>query len=191
MKTGLQNIKKYLKRINFRDKLAIDEESLIHLHEHHVFHVPFENLDIHYRRRFDLEPENVYRKIVVHSRGGFCYELNSLFNALLCEIGFKSRIVSAKVIDNSGNLGPEYDHMSVLVDLNNTTYLADVGFGDLFTRPLAIKSGIQSDGRNLFRIENFNDHDFVLSMSSDHVTFHKKYMFNLDETAVQTSRLFV
>ena len=179
---------KYLKRINFSRKIAIDDETLIELHEHHVFHVPFENLDIHYRRIFDLELESVYKKVVINFRGGFCYELNTVFNALLREIGFKSKIISARIIDDSGNLGPQYDHMSICVDINNKTYLADVGYGDLFIRPLQIKERIQSDGRNLFKIEKLNDLDFVLSMSSDKINFQKKYRFNLSEVLIEKFR---
>ncbi len=174
---------KYFKRINYLNEIVVDDETLMALHEHHVLHVPFENLDIHYNRCFDLELENLYKKIVVNFRGGFCYELNALFNELLKNIGFKSRIIAARIFDDLGNLGPEYDHMSIYVETNKK-YLADVGFGDLFTRPLEIRDGIQSDGRNLFKIEHFNGQDFVLSMCSDQTNFYKKYIFNLKEVQI-------
>lgn len=174
---------KYLKRINFTNKIIIDAETLIRLHEYHVYNIPFENLDIHYKQIFDLEFENLYRKVVVNFRGGFCYELNSLFYTLLCDIGFKCRIISSRIFDDFGNLGPDYDHMSICVEANKK-YLADVGFGDLFIRPLEIKDGIQSDGRNLFKIEKYSDQDFLLSMSPDQKNFHKKYTFSLDEVSI-------
>ena len=171
---------KYLERINYSNKIAINDETLIRLHEHHVMNVPFENLDIHYNKFFDLKLDSLYKKVVVCFRGGFCYELNALFNVLLCDLGFKSRIIAARIFDESGNLGLEYNHMSICVETGKK-YLADVGFGDLFTKPLEIRAGIQSDGRNLFKIERFNDQDFVLSMCSDQTNFHKKYTFNLNE----------
>lgn len=176
---------KYLERINYTGRLAIDEETLIRLHEHHVFQVPFENLDIHYKKIFDLHHENIFNKVVLHRRGGFCYELNSLFNQLLCEIGFRSTMVSSRVFDDAGNPGPEYDHLSLVVELDKKKYLADVGFGDLFIRPIEIREGIQSDGRNFFSIEQFNHDDLMVSMSPDGISFSRKYTFNLREVPIE------
>ncbi len=103
----LRDESKYLRRINYTDKLIINDDTLIKLHEYHFLNVPFENIDIHYNKFFDLELESLYRKIVINYRGGFCYELNSTFNALLCDIGFDSKIIVARIFDDLGNLGPE------------------------------------------------------------------------------------
>jgi len=175
----------YLQRIKFTNEIVIDEDTLINLHEHHVFNVPFENIDIYYRRLFSLEIERIFEKVVLNFRGGFCYELNSIFDVLLRQIGFNSKIISARIIGDYGALGPEYDHMSVFVECNNKKYLADVGFGHLFIRPLEIRSGIQSDGRNFFMIQEINTQDYVVSMSSDKINFYKKYRFNLREVSIE------
>lgn len=174
----------YLRRIGVTEKaIRIDEATLIQLHESHVFNVPFENLDIHYKRLFDLEPRNVYNKVVADSRGGFCYELNSLFNWLLCGLGFKSKIISSRIFDDAGGLGPAYDHMSIYVETTKK-FLLDVGFGDLFIKPLEIKNGIQTDGRSFFKIEELGDSNYLLSMSSNRTNFHKKYIFNLVDVTI-------
>lgn len=173
------DINKYLKRLNFTNDVSADDATLVQLHEQHVLNVPFENLDIHFHRPFDLEINNLFKKVIDHSRGGFCYELNTLFNALLCSIGFESRIIEARIYDELGNLGPKYDHMAIFVQTDKP-YLLDVGFGDLFIRPLEIKDGIQSDGKNHFKIERLDESDFLLSMSSDQTNFHRKYTFNLN-----------
>jgi N-hydroxyarylamine O-acetyltransferase len=156
---------------------------LTQLHEYHVRSVPFENLDVHYKRLFDLNLEHIYQKVVVNVRGGFCYELNTLFNALLCDIGYKSHLIAARIFNDDGSLGPKYDHTAIFVETEKQ-YLADVGFGDLFLKPLEIKEGIQSDGRNLFKIEPFDTDNFVLSMCTDRVSFRKKYIFNLEEVPI-------
>jgi N-hydroxyarylamine O-acetyltransferase len=174
---------KYLNRINCLGKKANDDETLIILHEQHVLHVPFENLDVHLNRLFDLELSNIYKKVVENNRGGFCYELNALFCWLLDNIGFKSRIIAARIFDDNGNLGPVYDHMAIYVETDKK-YLADVGFGDLFIKPLEIRSGIQSDGRNLFKLETIDNNDFLLSMGSDQLNFQKKYTFNLSTVSI-------
>ncbi len=174
---------KYLKRINYLDNVVVNNETLMQLHEHHVLNVPFENLDVHYKKFFDLELANLYKKIVVNFRGGFCYELNALFNELLKSIGFKSKLIEARIFDNLDNVGPKYDHMCIYVETDKK-YLVDVGFGDLFITPLEIRVGIQIDSRNSFKIEICNEYDFMLSMSEDGTVFYKKYIFILKEVQI-------
>ncbi len=176
---------KYLERINYSSELLVDKETLFGLHQKHVFGVPFENLDIHYRKIFDLQLDNLYRKIVLNRRGGFCYELNALFNELLCAVGFKSTIISAMIFDSDGCLGPAYDHMCVWVEVAGKQYLADVGFGDLFTKPLEIREGVQSDERSVFKIENIESQCFVLSMSTEQMSFQEKYIFDLANVRIE------
>jgi N-hydroxyarylamine O-acetyltransferase len=167
----------YLERINYTGDLDISIKTLFGLHKSHVFNVPFENLDIHYKRTFTLDPTSVYQKVVSFKRGGFCYELNQLFNELLSGLGFNSRILAARVYDNS-DPGPEYDHMAIMVQ-TDSTFLADVGFGDFFIHPIEIKTGIQSDGRNYFKIEPVDSESFDVFMSADGISFEKKYIFSL------------
>lgn len=150
------------------------------LHRQHLLTVPFENLDVHYRRLFDLKPANVYDKVVNRRRGGFCYEVNSLFNELLKSIGFKTRIISGKVVTDLGAPGPEYDHMAIIIKLDKE-YIADVGFGDLFVEPLEIRSGVQFDGRKYFKIEEEGD-ELCIRMSDDNQNFDRKYTFTMTET---------
>lgn len=94
-------------------------------------------------------------------------------------------MVSSRVFDDAGNPGPEYDHLSLVVELDKKKYLADVGFGDLFIRPIEIREGIQSDGRNFFSIEQFNHDDLMVSMSPDGISFSRKYTFNLREVPIE------
>lgn len=179
------DISKYLRRIKFSDATNVDDQTLKEIHRHHVVWVPFENLDIHYRRPFDLDPSNIYDKVVNNFRGGFCYELNYLFSLLLNRIGFSTQIISARVIDSSGNPGPPFDHMCIRVKTGKD-YIADVGFGDLFLHPLELRAGVQNDGRNYFRIEEEPNDEFSLSMSYDGSNFQKKYIFSLNEVPIDS-----
>ena len=178
------DISKYLQRINFPGPVHADNQTLKSLHRHHIMSVPFENLDIHYHRLFDLELSNIYKKVVDNFRGGFCYELNYLFNSLLNTVGFSTKIISARVFDSEGALGPPFDHMSIYVKTDRD-YIADVGFGDLFLVPLEIREGVQDDGRNFFLMESLNSEDYIISMSSDKSNFQKKYVFSLKEAPLE------
>jgi len=96
--------------------------------------VPFENLDILLGHPIELSLPSFYEKIVRRRRGGFCYELNALFGWLLEQLGFKVVMLSVRVF-NGAQLGPEFDHLILLVELEEHL-VADVGFGDSFLEPL-------------------------------------------------------
>lgn len=124
----------YLKRIGYQGSREPSAETLKQLHRAHILSVPFENLDIPLGRSIDLSLSSFYEKVVRRRRGGFCYELNGLFGWLLEQLGFRIKILSARVF-NDNQAGPEFDHLLVLVDMK-ARMIADVGFGDLFLEPL-------------------------------------------------------
>lgn len=126
----------YLNRLDYHGPSAPSAETLRLLHRAHMLAVPFENLDIFLGRPVILDEQAFYDKIVRCRRGGFCYELNGSFAALLRELGFTVTLLSGRVID-PGGLGPEFDHMTLLVQLHER-WLADVGFGDSFREPLRL-----------------------------------------------------
>jgi N-hydroxyarylamine O-acetyltransferase len=89
----------YLRRIKLQFPTAIDADSFAQLHLNHVLQIPFENLDIQHKKPFDLHIESIYKKIVDDHRGGFCYELNLLFNELLTSLGYQSRVIEARIFN--------------------------------------------------------------------------------------------
>ncbi len=150
--------KEYLSRVGIAaNDLETDAESLRLLQRHHLLHVPFENLDIHWKRPIVIDTERFYRKIVEEKRGGFCYELNGLFNELLKDLGFQTRLLSARVFNGTGH-GPEFDHATIIVTIGDDEYLADVGFGDFAAEPLRFSLGVeQQDNGGVFLIRKFDD----------------------------------
>jgi len=79
----------YLKRINYDGPLVTTVETLRRLQVAHLLTVPFENLSIHRKEPIVLNDNALFKKIVVERRGGFCYELNGLFAALLRALGLR------------------------------------------------------------------------------------------------------
>lgn len=128
----------YLERIGYSGGVSPSSETLRNLHRAHLLAVPFENLDISLARPIVTEEKSILRKIVEHRRGGFCYELNGAFAALLRALGFQVTLLSARVARANGSEGPEFDHLTLLVDLE-TQWLADVGFGDSYVAPLRLE----------------------------------------------------
>jgi len=170
---------RYLSRINYQGERAVTVECLRALHRHHVLAVPFEATDIHYGRTIQLDPEYLFDKVIVRRRGGFCYELNSLFYRLLRELGFTVRMVSASVY-NEGICGPPFDHLCLIVDLDGL-WLADVGFGDLFLEPVRIiPDAVQRDRDNDFRLEQTGKDSYLLLASRSRANaYEAKYCFDL------------
>ena len=124
------------------------------LHLRHLERVPFENLSVHLGEEIVLEEERLLEKVVGARRGGFCYELNGAFGALLGALGFGVTRLAARVHGGGGRLGIPYDHLALRVRaVDGSEWLADVGFGALSHHPLAFgERGEQEDPAGAFRI---------------------------------------
>lgn len=175
------DVNKYLERIDVSAEVKPDPETLRLLHRSHLYKVPFENLDIHSGRKIILDEEKLLHKIIDKKRGGFCYELNGAFYALLKAIGFNVKRVSAGVYENEKGFSPDFDHMALIVKTGEEKYLADVGFGDSFIEPMKFKTGeIQEDEGGFFKIsEPENNGYYILYRSSDRKNFTQQYKFSL------------
>ena len=172
-------LNKYLSRIKYNKKLSADLDTLIDLQKCHLLNIPFENLDIHNKTRITMDVELFYYKIVEKKRGGFCYELNGLFSELLKAVEFKTCLVSARVFDTTEKYGDEFDHLAIIVLLDNEKWLADVGFGEFAFSPLKIDTGIeQKDERGIFRINRFNEEYFVVQKKTS-PGWKSEYLFSL------------
>jgi N-hydroxyarylamine O-acetyltransferase len=168
----------YLRRINVAGPLSVDVETLRRLHLAHLRAVPFENLSIHWHEPIILADETLFDKVVRRRRGGFCYELNGLFAALLRALGFRVTMLSAGVANANGGFGPDFDHMTLMVNLERP-YLADVGFGDSFLEPLRLDDrDEQSQGARTFRIDELQG-QWVLNRREPGEDFRPQYRFDL------------
>jgi N-hydroxyarylamine O-acetyltransferase len=148
------DVEVYLKRIRYQAPVINRPSAslLRSLHRAHLFNVPFENLDIHLGRKIICDETRILHKIVNEHRGGFCYELNGAFAALLRALGFRVTLLSARVAREDGSCGPEFDHLTLRVDLEEP-WLADVGFGEGFLEPLRLGSGMeQAQSGRVYRL---------------------------------------
>lgn len=146
----------YLERIQYSGPVNPDAQTLRGLHRAHMQHIPFENLDIGLQRPILLDEESLWDKIILHGRGGFCYELNGLFARLLKKIGFQVTYLNARVYNRQGELGIQFDHLALVVQppCPDKRWLADVGFGDSFNEPLSFdEPEIQEQGLRAYRLE--------------------------------------
>jgi len=178
------NVENYLKRISYHREPLVNLDTLRELHRRHIKTIPFENLDIHLDKEIRLNLKLFEKKILDKKRGGFCYELNGLFCALLKQLGFDVKLISARVCGTE-RIGPEFDHLVLGVNLNKY-WLADVGFGSSFLEPIQIKPGIiQKDSAGSFRIQKHDSTYLRLESDEDGSGCRPKYLFTLVERRLE------
>ncbi len=142
------NLDAYLSRIGVSGPVEVTLHDLERLQRAHLTAVPFENLDVFHRRGVQTGVEWSMPKIVTRGRGGWCFELNGAFAALLEDLGFVVTRFAATVLLPSTTASPPSmvpTHLTLEVTLDRP-YLVDVGFGDSFIRPLPLTGVGPHDG---------------------------------------------
>jgi N-hydroxyarylamine O-acetyltransferase len=132
----------------------------------HLQTVPFENLDIVNGITPPLSTAGVLDKIVTRRRGGFCYELNEAFGALLKHLGFNVRRIDARVwLDQQQKFGAPFDHLALVVTLAEGEFLVDVGFGDNNRTPMRLPQDTLSDISGTYSLTQTAAHTWLLARS--------------------------
>ncbi|MHC2833937.1 arylamine N-acetyltransferase family protein [Bacillus sp. F9_6S_D1_P_5] len=94
--------------------------------------IPFENLDVIARNANTITTENLQNKILTISRGGLCYELNTLFYYFLQDCGYDVQLALGTVYKNDINAWALEDgHITIILNHDNVRYLIDVGIASL------------------------------------------------------------
>ena len=144
------DVERYLARIGFDGAVAVDLETLTALQRAHLSTVPFENLHVYHRLGVRTDTDWSIPKIVDEGRGGWCFENNGAFGALLEALGFGVLRLGAAVL--LGGPNTVVDHLALEVALDEP-WLVDVGFGESFTQPLALnRRGPQEGGNGTYEL---------------------------------------
>jgi N-hydroxyarylamine O-acetyltransferase len=118
----------YLARIGYSGPLAPTHRVLTSLHLAHATHIPFENLDVLLKQPIRLDLPSLQAKLVRGRRGGYCFEQNLLFAAVLERVGYAPRLIAAKV-RHRGDRDLPRTHLFLMVSADGADWVADVGFG--------------------------------------------------------------
>lgn len=134
----------YCERIGYRGARTPTLATLRELHWHHVSAIPFENLTSLAGEPVTLEPAALQAKMVHGRRGGYCYEQNVLFAAVLQRLGFRVTGLAARVVWNlAPGAGNPRSHMLLRLELPEGNHIADVGFGSAsLPGPLRLVTGL-------------------------------------------------
>ena len=152
---GSIDLDAYLRRVGWHGGVAADELTLRGLAVAHVAAIPFENLNPLLGLPVELDTPALERKLVHDGRGGYCFEQNLLFAAVLRTIGFEVSGLIARVLwQHPEDAVTAQTHMLLRVDLDGGSWLADVGFGNqVLTGTLRLQADVeQATGHEPFRL---------------------------------------
>ena len=143
----------YLKRIGYEDEIKTDRNCLEKLMEHQLCSIPFENLESFEEGKVpSLESCDIFEKIIIRKRGGYCFELNKLFYEFLGKLGFQVMPVAVRILWKKEKLPPML-HRATIVTLPDGIYYCDVGYGGPGPRrPVKLKDGVHKERDGEFRI---------------------------------------
>lgn len=156
----LSNLALYLQRLGFDAPPAPTLETLRQLQLRHTGVFPFENLSTLSGQPVLIDLPSIEQKVLHDGRGGYCYELNNLFLALLQELGFDARGISGRVVmGQPEGAWTARTHRLSLVTLDGVRYITDVGFGGMVpTAPLMLDTPAeQFTPHEPYRIEQHED----------------------------------
>jgi len=149
----------YLRRIGYATTPAADAGALRGLHRAHAATIPFENLDVVLGRTIELDLDHVQEKLVRHGRGGYCFEHNLLFAAVLERLGYAVTRLAARV--RPAGLGAR-THMLLRVVADGDPWLADVGFGASLLEPLPLEPTVARQGAWTYRLQSSGSSEWLL-----------------------------
>ena len=156
----LSNLALYLQRLGFDAPPAPTLDTLRQLQLRHTGAFPFENLTTLSGEPVLIDLPSIEQKVLHDGRGGYCYELNNLFLALLQALGFNARGISGRVVmGQPEGAWTARTHRLSLVTLGGVRYITDVGFGGMVpTAPLMLDTPAeQFTPHEPYRIEQHED----------------------------------
>lgn len=119
----------YFKRIGFEGRVTNSKHTLDELVLAHQCTIPFETVTLHRRGGGPrLETEFIFEKVVERELGGYCFELNKLFEELLASLGFGVRPALSRAVRGRGGRMP-INHRGIIAYADEGACSVDVGFG--------------------------------------------------------------
>ncbi len=102
--------------------------ALEHLRAAFSMAIAYENLSVLSEASVSLMPIDVLTKFA-QKRGGYCFELNTAFAALLRRQGVDPKMHLGRVWLRDPEQVPPRNHGTNVIEIEERTYIADVGFG--------------------------------------------------------------
>ncbi|MCK6188393.1 arylamine N-acetyltransferase [Pseudomonas sp. EYE_354] len=153
--SGLSHSRLYLQRLGYDSPPPPTLQTLCELQLRHVCAFAFESLSTLLRLPVPIDLPSVEQKILFDGRGGYCYELNQMFLALLQDLGFDARGITGRVVmGGPPDARTARTHRLSLVTLDGVRYITDVGFGGMVpSSPLRLDTeAVQATAHEPYRL---------------------------------------
>lgn len=153
------------------------------LQAQHIKNIAWENLNVFFKQPLSLDYEKILNKYIIQKRGGLCYELNLTYYYLLISLGFKAKLVNARLYSFNKKIlkEPRNTHIVVVVNIDGDWYLTDVAWNG-FKNPLKLNSNVKPcPGNN--RVKCIDENLFFLDTLVDDL-WYKQYTFTLNSMDV-------
>ncbi|MDE1915391.1 MAG: arylamine N-acetyltransferase [Sphingomonadales bacterium] len=140
----------YLTRIGLTSIPTPDPEGLAMMQRAHRQTIGFENLDVMLGRGIRIDPPSLRAKLIEGPRrGGYCFEHNTLFGAMLAKIALENRPLLGRVwlgMEWPGDAltMPPLTHTLRLVTIAGAPWIADAGFGGSYVPPMPLVDGAEA-----------------------------------------------
>ncbi|AHX18759.1 arylamine N-acetyltransferase [Bacillus cereus] len=187
--TSLQH--KLFTRLNLAKRTEVKFEELNTILFTFAHTIPFENLDVIARNTNQISLENLREKILTSSRGGLCYELNTLFYYFLKDCGYDVQLALGTVYKNDINAWALEDgHITIILTYDNLQYLIDVGIASLVPLvpvPFTGESVSSKNGSYRVRRKDTSKGNYVLERidtDGEWKICHAFYKPNIDEIVI-------
>lgn len=155
MRTGV-DAEAFLERIGVAEVGPPSVEALFRLHAAYVEAVPYESVQFQLGQRTPLDPVECAERIIQRRAGGYCFQLNGAFAALLDALGFQVTRHHAGVETAGNGPGISLNHLALTVtglpDAPGETWLVDAGLGDAMHVPLPLCAGEYRQGPFTLRV---------------------------------------
>jgi len=117
----------YLDKLGIKKPKELSLELIQKIQTAHIGKFTFNNIDVLLGKSISIQSDDIFEKLVIENRGGYCFEHNGLMYDVLKRLGFNVRILLARVIMNE-DLDSERGHRITLLKLDKKEYIVDVGF---------------------------------------------------------------
>ena len=148
-----EQIKQYLHKLQLENFTPRADLATLHkLHDAHLKYIPYDNFDCLNSKITSLKREDMFNKLILHNRGGICFELNGLYAWLLESLGFNFVSFAGRFI-NKINVYQMRQHRNMCVTIDGKRYITDVGVNSESPRiPLLLEEQrVQSDGISQYK----------------------------------------
>jgi len=127
--------------------------------------VPYENIDILRGIPLSLEEGDLYDKIVVRHRGGYCFEINGFLGMLLRSIGFEVIDYMARYLRGETTIPMRRHRVLIVTCDDGAKYICDAGIGQsAFRYPLPFIEGNEDHQcGEIYRLDRDDFYGWIIS----------------------------